>query len=320
MTLTSSIQWCDGTVNPVMGCEGCELWQARTEKKVPRRSCYAGFLHERGRGKKPGHAKVFDEPEQFAGRMEKAAKAPNLTDQKRDDKPWLDGMPRLWFVSDMGDALSKGVSFEYLHAEIIDVANSPMGRRHIWLWLTKQPKRMAEFSKHIGSAKWPANVWPGTSITAKESVDRLHRVDHLRDVGNDSTTRFLSVEPQTEAVSLAGQLADVHWVIQGGESEARRTTEGTPEHAEYGARPFDLAWARQLREECHEAGAAYFLKQLGRHPAVGGKPVSLKDPHGGEWDEWPTDLRVREVPLHRASTASPVVGGGGKRSKTASIR
>jgi hypothetical protein len=26
MAKSTPIQWCDSTVNPVMGCEGCELW------------------------------------------------------------------------------------------------------------------------------------------------------------------------------------------------------------------------------------------------------------------------------------------------------
>jgi hypothetical protein len=26
MSKKTKIQWCDGTVNPVMGCDGCELW------------------------------------------------------------------------------------------------------------------------------------------------------------------------------------------------------------------------------------------------------------------------------------------------------
>ena len=27
MATYSSIQWCDGTINPVSGCEGCELYE-----------------------------------------------------------------------------------------------------------------------------------------------------------------------------------------------------------------------------------------------------------------------------------------------------
>ena len=185
-----------------MGCDGCELWQSLS-KREPRRSCYAGVDHERKGGKNPGFAPTFAQVTCFPGRMAKAAKARDLRGLGRFDKPWLDGLPRLWFVSDMSDALSKTVSFEYMYAEIIEVVRSPAGTRHIWLWLTKQPKRMAEFATHVGAGQWPSNLWPGTSITEARYVDRI---DYLRAVGDTTTTRFLSVEPQHTPISLAGQL------------------------------------------------------------------------------------------------------------------
>ncbi len=56
------------------------------------------------------------------GRMAKAARWSDLTGQPRPEiksgqqtipaKPWLDGLPRLIFISDMSDALSKSVSFD----------------------------------------------------------------------------------------------------------------------------------------------------------------------------------------------------------------
>ncbi|WP_438033676.1 hypothetical protein [Sorangium sp. So ce204] len=62
----TGIQWCDDTVNPTMGCDGCELWGAQ------RKSCYAGVLHERKGGKHPGFAPSFERVTRFAGRMAKA--------------------------------------------------------------------------------------------------------------------------------------------------------------------------------------------------------------------------------------------------------
>jgi protein gp37 len=305
MSVHTAIQWCDDTVNPVMGCCGCELWRRETDGTFRRCSCYAGLLHRlrAAGGATPsqmidkGYAPFFEQPHKFPGRMMTMARTASLTDMRRYDKPWLDGMPRMIFVSDMGDALSKSIDLEFLHAEIIDTATSPEGSQHIWLWLTKQPQRMAAFfAEQLGGCGWPTNVWPGTSITAQESVGRLRRVDHLRRVGDERTVRFLSVEPQLEHVSLAGNLTGIGWVIQGGESENKRTTPGTPEYDEYGARPFDLSWARSLREECRDAGVPYFLKQLGTRAHDGGEQLKLRDRHGGDWDEWPADLRVRDVP------------------------
>lgn len=42
----------------------------------------------------------------------------------------MDGMPRLIFVSDMSDALSQVVSFEYLENEVISTVENPAGQQH----------------------------------------------------------------------------------------------------------------------------------------------------------------------------------------------
>lgn len=272
----TAIHWCDGTVNPVMGCDGCELWCAK------RRSCYAALLHKRHGGKNTGYAIDFNRPERFSGRVAEAARLSDLRGLRRPHKPWLDGRPRMIFVSDMGDILSKSISFEYSEAEIIDNVTSPAGRRHRWLWLSKRPGRMAEFStwlKDFGQ-DWPVNLWAGTSVTTAKTVAKL---DDLLEVGDKWTRRFVSVEPQLENVDLRRHLPGLDWIIQGGESGNN-------------ARPFDVAWARDLRDQCKEAGVDYFLKQVGTRPVEDGKPLDLRDGHGADWSEWEEDLCVREVP------------------------
>ena len=100
-----------------------------------------------------------------------------------------------------------------------------------------------------------------------------------------------------------------------------------------GARPLNLAWARSLVQQCQDAGVAVFVKQLGAHvidrndagfdgdgedewPAGTrveevwphgqrhqGDPVRIKlrHNHGGNPEEWPEDLRVREFPATAVS-------------------
>lgn len=276
MAKETNIQWCDSTVNPTMGCDGCELWGPG------RRSCYAGMLHQRYGGRSSGYAPVFEQVTRFPGRIADAARWPDLAGSPRPDKPWLDGSPRLVFTSDMSDALSKGVSFEYLTTEIIAAVTSAEGQRHRWLWLTKRPSRMAEFSRWLSGLgqPWPENLWAGTSITAAATCGR---VTELLEVGDERTTRFLSVEPQVEPISLANWLPELDWVIQGGESGES-------------PRAFDQDWARSLMVECERAGVPYFLKQLGAQPVEKGQRIKLRDRHGGDWSEWPEDLRRREVP------------------------
>lgn len=140
MSKNTKIQWCDSTVNPTMGCDGCELWSNH------KKTCYAGILHRRFGGATKGYAPSFEEVTTFPGRMSQAAHWPDLTGMQRSEKPWLDGMPRTIFVSDMSDSLSRSVPFDYLEEEVIRNVKSDHGQRHQWLWLTKRPGRMAQFS------------------------------------------------------------------------------------------------------------------------------------------------------------------------------
>lgn len=349
MAKHSNIQWTDDTVNPVMGCGGCELWptlkqivtalcnlatnhspaergqikaqlhelvhQFRTAvelyherimlykklrewfPEVPGHlwletierlyRCYAGILHLQRGGKpgawdkpqSPGHARNFERPQRFPSRMADAAAASDLRGEARPDKPWIKGLRRLIFVSDMGDALSEGIDFDFLKTEIVDVVTSPKGRRHLWLWLTKRPHRMAEFSDWLiknHELEWPDNLVAMTSVTNRATRSRI---DDIRKV--PAKLRGLSVEPLVESVEL--NLTNIDWLIVGGES------------GKY-AREFDIEWARSLREQCRRAGTAFFVKQLGANPVEDGFPIDLRDSHGGKWEEWPEDLRVREFP------------------------
>jgi protein gp37 len=278
MSITTKIQWCDSTCNPTMGCEGSELWNPKTGE----RACYAGALHLRYGGASKGYSPTFDEVTYWPGRMAAAAKWRDLTGASRPDKPWLDGLPRLIFVSDMSDALSAVVPFGFLEEEVIGNVTSTDGRRHHWLWLTKRPDRMAEFSALLRSkgVRWPENLWAGTSITTQPTTSR---VKHLLRVGDESTIRFLSVEPQRGKLDLGAWLPRLDWVIQGGESGR-------------GALPFHLEWAPDLIRQCQEAGVTFFLKQLGSAVFSKGQRLRFRDGHAGDWSEWPDEIRVRQMP------------------------
>ena len=293
MAEKTPIQWPDSAINPVMGCDGCELWQPDRGIK----HCYAGVLHTLRGGKVKGYAQRFDVPETFAGRMFKAAAWSDLTGKVRPDKPWLDGLPRIIFISDMGDALSEGISFEYLLDEVIANVRSEKGRRHRWMWLTKRPARMAKFAAWLWERGivWPRNLWAGTSLTGPEQMGRVRQ---LREV--PAMFRFVSAEPLLGPVNWAHVTEGMAQIIFGGESGP-------------GARPCDVRWIRAGVEVCRREGVSPFVKQLGAKAAAHGfEPaidapetgiarrfdgsLSLRDSHGGDWLEWPKDMRVREVP------------------------
>lgn len=335
----TKIQWCHSTVNPVMGCHGCELWmpgtalvpefgklaawagrntpEARSEVAkilrgrttaeiyrdreiladeldlrlqlgpvargavvdlIRRRcKCYAGQLGTMRAGHK-GYADRFDEPKLFSGRMALAAKWGSPAPREIQDKPWLTGYPRLVFVSDMGDALSSNVPFDYLDQEIVGIVSSPAGQRHVWLWLSKRPERMAAFGKWLQDrgGHWPANLVAMTTVTSSRHASR---VDALRQV--PSLFKALSAEPLFEPVKL--NLKAIDWVIVGGGSDTL-------------AEPFFVEWALDLERQCKAVSAAFFLKQLGRNPFYQGKPLLLSHSHGGDWNEWPAEWRVRRLP------------------------
>jgi protein gp37 len=275
MAKNTAIQWCDGTVNPTMGCDGCELWSADNK------TCYAGKLHEDKGQFNIGFSPRFEVLTYHRGRVAKAARWSDLRGCDRPTKPWLNGMPRTIFVSDMSDSLSKDVPFEYLWTEVVDNVSSVAGRRHVWMWLTKRPERMAEFARWLDDlgVPWPENLWAGTSITTAKSLSRIRSLVRV-----PARVRFLSVEPQLEDIDLGERLEGIHWVIQGGESGSE-------------ARRFDLEWADRMREQCRATGVAYFLKQLGNDPYENGEPIRVKGRHGGDWDQWPHErFRVREFP------------------------
>lgn len=116
----------------------------------------------------------------------------------------------------------------------------------------------------------------------------------------------LSLEPLVGPVEFGDMIYLIDWCIVGGESGPR-------------ARPCDVSWIRSVVEQCKEAGVACFVKQLGSRPVWNPADkcdqwpeyvrfdyqnagessrhrIVLRDPKGGDPDEWPEDLRVREFP------------------------
>ncbi len=292
MSKETKIQWCDSTVNPVMGCDGCEIWNSK------RRTCYAGVLHGRYHAN-PGYADSFDVPVEFPGRMAAAAKWKPLGRwDDRPGKPWLNGQRRLIFVSDMGDALSGSISFDYLYEEIIRVAMSDRGRAHRWLWLTKRPRRMREFYRWLmdNSYTWPMNLWPMTSISGHGTVTRA---SFLREVGPPGIIRGISFEPLISepdwdfclSPSMQnnenGLICPISWAIFGGESGSN-------------PRAFNANILRRGIRACRERGIPVFVKQMGVSPVGLRIKGRLKDGHGGDWSEWPDEFKVREIPSEHA--------------------
>ncbi len=248
-------------------------------------TCYASKLHlnrgtsvtNGGRKANRGYAPTFEQVTPFEGRVKAAAKYSDLAGTARPDRPWLDNLPRLIFVSDMGDAFSNPEDFDLLEGETAHIIGDK-GRRHLWLWLTKRPGNIRRFADRIGGL--PKNVCAMTTVTSEAN---LSRIDQLRDVR--CHIRGLSIEPMWSPLADRIDLTDIDWVIVGGESGA-----------ESAVQEFPVEWALDLRERCLESNVAFFCKQLGRKPTRDGSPINLKDKHGGAWSECDDDLKLREFP------------------------
>jgi protein gp37 len=247
----SAIEWTDATWNPITGCTkvsaGCDNCYAETLANR--------LLAERYLSREPLERTETARLDPFAVRI--------WPERLHDPLGWKDA--RRVFVNSMSDLFHASVPDDYIRGifEIMLVADW-----HAFQVLTKRPGRARRFIERnqdlFEGGMVPPHIWMGTSI---ENQSSSQRVSHLRDVF--AATRFLSIEPligPIEGLDLQG----VHWVIVGGESGIRR-------------RPIDASWVRTIRDECVEAGVAFFFKQWGgRTPKAGGRELD-----GREWSEMP---------------------------------
>ena len=245
----TKISWCDSTINPVVGCDGCELHRAGADKS----HCYAASLVGRYAGHS-GWPASFDRPEFFAGRIERACHWPDLTGKNRPGKPWLNGYPRTIFLGDLADVFTESLLTDWLAPYLGTMAGTP----HIWILCTKRPRRAREFfEKHA----CPPNLWLLTTVTGPATTKRV--VELLRVPG--IRVRGISLEPMLGPVDLdacgatGAELPDgergscaraADWVILGGESGP-------------GARPMCPAWAQAVRDQCIREGIPFFFKAWG---------------------------------------------------------
>jgi protein gp37 len=253
MSDNSKIEWTDATWNPVTGCTkvspGCD-------------HCYAETFAERFRGV-PGH--------HFENGFDVQLRPDKL------DQPLRWKRPRRVFVNSMSDLFHADVPEAYIAGVFAVMARAP---QHTFQILTKRPGRMrslmrsGDFQTRVLAhdvERWPLpNVWLGVSAEDQRWADI--RIPVLLD--SPAAVRFVSAEPLLDAMDLQPYLHEVEhidWLIVGGESGR-------------GARPMDLEWVRNLRDQCEESPTAFFYKQQG---SGDGGPKSRRELDGRTWDDEP---------------------------------
>jgi len=258
----TGISWTDHTFNPWQGCvevsPACDHCYAREFSK------FTGF-------------KIWgkDAPRRFFADK-------HWTDLgKWDRKAAEAGVIRFVFCASFADVFEARDDLVPHRARLFDLIRDT---RHLcYLLLTKRPENAPRMLPWMidGSEPWP-NVWIGaTGENDKFAKLRARRLREVRAV-----TRFISYEPALEVVDWDEVLGPggIQWVIGGGESGG-------------GARETELSNLRAMVASARRYDVSPFVKQLGRFPRSGGQLVQLKDrKHGGDIEEFPVDLRLRERP------------------------
>ncbi|MDQ4086706.1 MAG: phage Gp37/Gp68 family protein [Pseudomonadota bacterium] len=210
-------------------------------------NCYAARFSERFRGV-PGHP--FESGFDLTLRPERL----------RQPLSW--SRSRMIFVNSMSDLFHKKVPREFID-RVFDIMER--ADWHTFQVLTKRSSLMRDYlTRRYESGTPPGHIWLGVSV---EDSTAKARVQHLREA--HAAVRFLSIEPLIGAVG-ALDLRGIHWVIAGGESGPR-------------ARPMNIEWARQIRDECRRQSVPFFFKQWGgARPKSGGRELD-----GREWNDFP---------------------------------
>ena len=292
MAQKTAIQWTDYTSNPIRARHKVtgKVGHACIKVSDGCKNCYAERMNRwRGTGE-PFTPAGMANVELF---MDDAEMRKLETFKPRG--PFKAGGTRaMVFPFDMTDLFQDAVPSSWIQ-RFFNVVEKR--RNIIWQVLTKRPAR-AYLELRAFGRKLP-NLWLGTSIE-NQDVEHFRTYD-LREIHDLVGLLFLSIEPLLGPVNLGCDLIGMSWVIVGGESGC-------------GARECQIDWVRLIRDRCLVTGVAFFMKQVGRsilstvkedfgHPdnRFFDAPLQLyryrvADSHGGNPEEWPEDLRVREWP------------------------
>ena len=119
-----------------------------------------------------------------------------------------------------------------------------------WLLLTKRPQNILKMIPTSWAGRLLDHIWIGTTTEDQAEFDR--RWPYLQEV--PARTKFISYEPALGPLSFAKMTPKSmpDWVICGGESGPHR-------------RPFDLAWAYEMQNQCRQFSISFFFKQDSSH-------------------------------------------------------
>lgn len=273
MSSETTISWTDSSWNPLLGCSklssGCascyainHVYRMAHNPNPKVRDVNAGLVARHANGQLDWTAEVRLIPERL-------------------DIPLHWKKPRRIFVNSLGDLFHEAVPYH-----VIDDVFYVMEKAswHTFQILTKRPERMVAWADSTNArhddilggygSEGLSHIWLGVSIENKAT---LHRIGQLRDM--PAAVRFLSLEPLLEDLGPL-TLEGIHWVICGGESGPK-------------ARRCEMAWMRNIIDQCAMAQVACWVKQLGSDAA---RRFQWQDRKGSDPTEWPAEWRVQHMP------------------------
>lgn len=249
------IEWTDATWNPITGCAiespGCK-------------HCYAMTL---------AGTRLRNHPSRVGLTTLAANGAYVWNGKTRLNREWLDqpvrwSRPRMIFVVAHGDLFYEKVPVEWIDEVFAIMA---LAGWHTYQVLTKRADRMADYMGELYAGrmyqiaeKWShagfkaqetimasftaglPQCWLGVSAENQKFFDE--RVKHLREI--HAAVRWISAEPLLGHIDARAALADIQWIVAGGESGSR-------------ARPSHPDWFRSLRDQCARAAVPFHFKQHG---------------------------------------------------------
>ncbi len=281
--MSTKIEWTSETWNPVRGCArvspGCEHCYA---ERQARRHDHPGGAYE-------GLTELTRKGPRWNGKVLQVA--------QKLEEPLHWRKPRRVFVNSMSDLFHEGVH-DWFIAAVFGVMAA--ARQHTFQILTKRPERMRDWFRWVARDPagliadhaiaggvddlyfdnrfpgWPLpNVWIGVSVEDQLRADQ--RLPILREC--PSAVHWVSAEPLLGLTRL--HLRGIDWVVVGGESGP-------------GARICEKAWIAAIVDQCVDNSVPVFVKQLGARS--GGPGPILLDRKGGDINEWPLGLQIRQYP------------------------
>ncbi|MCT4637371.1 MAG: phage Gp37/Gp68 family protein [Bacteroidales bacterium] len=176
----------------------------------------------------------------------------------------------VYFVNSMSDIFHERMPLDYLDKIFSIIEATP---QHTYQILTKRADRMYDYFLRN---RIPSNVWLG--VTVENKSQGVPRIDKLRSL--QAKVLFLSIEPLLEDLGSIN-LENIDWVIVGGESGNR-------------ARPMDIKWVLNIKEQCENGNVAFFFKQWGTWGAdkiKRNKKLNGKELNGRIWHQYPEVIK-----------------------------